>query len=274
MPNEVPDAAPTEPPDPVPELIEAEVYRAALDPTIGRAIAAVRLHDPAYLRMLDGDVLSAAAVGATITGTWRHGKLVGVDLDSGHTLGLRFGMTGRLVVDGVAPIVALEYGSARDEAAWDRVVVDLAGGGGFRMNDPRRLGSIELDPDRRRLGPDATVVTAAELLDAFASDRAVKAVLLDQSRVAGLGNLLVDETLWRAGIDPARSARSLTPDVVAEIRRVMRRTISTLTRRGGSHRGDLQEQRFAGGRCPRDGTALLRRTIGGRTTLSCPLHQV
>jgi formamidopyrimidine-DNA glycosylase len=182
-------------------------------------------------------------------------------------------MTGRLAVDEFSPIGSLEYSSERDDPAWDRFTIRFADGGTLRMNDPRRFGSIEIDPDLGRLGPDATEISVAELHAAMASDRSIKAVLLDQSRIAGLGNLLVDETLWRAGLDPARSARSLDLDTVGHLRRVMRRTVSLLSRRGGSHLGDLQDERHQGGVCPRDGAELLRRTVAGRTTLSCPLHQ-
>ena len=95
---------------------------------------------------------------------------------------------------------------------------------------------------------------------------------MDQARIAGLGNLLVDESLWRASIDPARMAS----DVDAEERRVLHKAIRTtlrvLDRRGGSHTGDMPRDIDAP--CPRDGGALQRRTIAGRTTYSCAVHQI
>lgn len=257
----------------MPELIEAEQYRAALDGAVGRTIAAVDLPDPSYVRGgLGRDAMSVALVGALVCGTRRHGKVVVASLAGGpaDSLALRFGMTGRLVVDGVAAIERLEYASGRDDPAWDRFGLTFDDGGGLRLNDPRRLGSVELDADLGALGPDALAVTADQLRRAMRGTRAVKAVLLDQSAVAGLGNLLCDEALWRARIDPARAAASLGDDDVAELRRRIRSTVSTLTRRGGSHRGDLQSERAPGGRCPRDGTPLTRRRVGGRTTFSCP----
>ncbi|MFM8972305.1 MAG: formamidopyrimidine-DNA glycosylase, partial [Actinomycetota bacterium] len=73
------------------------------------------------------------------------------------------------------------------------------------LRDPRRLGAVELNPDESRLGPDALTLTFAQLDRAFATRTApVKAVLMDQQRIAGLGNMLVDEALWRAAVDPAR----------------------------------------------------------------------
>lgn len=257
----------------MPELIEVELYRRALERAVGRPISDVRLPLASYLRGASPEELRATLVGATIEDTSRLGKLALAHLDDGRTLGLRFGMTGRLVVDGVAPIAELEYASGRDDPAWDRFVVDLADGGRVRINDPRRFGRVELDPDTSSLGPDATEIGLGALVEALASSRPVKAVLLDQSRVAGLGNLLVDETLWRAGLHPTVEARRLGPDDVASLRTAMRRTLRILTRRGGSHTGDLQQERHVGGRCPRDGAALERCTVGGRTTYACPLHQ-
>jgi formamidopyrimidine-DNA glycosylase len=206
-------------------------------------------------------------------GTRRTGKLLLLDTD-GPTLGLRFGMTGRLVVDGVAPIERLEYSSARVEPAWVRFALGFDGLGDLQMIDPRRLGGVELDPDESHLGIDALTVRPAQLRALLARSRApVKAWLLDQSHVAGVGNLLADEILWRAGIDPVRPASTLEPAEVRRLHTHLLRTVHDLTDRGGSHTGDLQVARVRGATCPRDGTPLLRRTVGGRTTYSCPRHQ-
>jgi formamidopyrimidine-DNA glycosylase len=144
----------------------------------------------------------------------------------------------------------------------------------MRIQDPRRLGGVQLDPDEDRLGADAMTIGAAALRDLLAGSTApLKARLLDQARLAGVGNLIADETLWRSGLDPARPAGSLSP---AEIRRLHRHlvgTIGDLIERGGSHTGDLQASRTRSGLCPRDGAPLDRRTVGGRTTYSCPVHQ-
>jgi formamidopyrimidine-DNA glycosylase len=96
---------------------------------------------------------------------------------------------------------------------------------------------------------------------------------MDQARLAGVGNLIADEVLWRAGLDPARPAGGLSP---AELRRLHRHLgvgLAEMSERGGSHTGDLMEQRHPGGVCPRDGAALRRATVGGRTTWWCPVHQ-
>jgi formamidopyrimidine-DNA glycosylase len=189
-------------------------------------------------------------------------------------LGLRFGMTGRLVVDGRPGVEELQYSSHRDLAAWDRFGLALADGGRLRINDPRRLGGVELDPDEGVLGIDAGSLTLGQLRAALGdSTVALKARLMDQGRIGGIGNLLADEILWRAGLDPARPARSLGDDEVRRLHRTIRAVWKELLARGGSHLGRLQAARVPGGRCPRDGEPLERRTIGGRTTYSCPRHQ-
>ena len=192
-----------------------------------------------------------------------------------QTLGLRFGMTGRLVVDGKADVAELLYSSNKADPRFVRFGLTFDDGGEMSMVDPRRLGGVELWPDVERLGPDAATLTARELRLALArSTVSVKARLLDQSRVAGVGNLIADETFWRAGVDPTRSCASFDDAEAAELARRVRSTIKLLTKRGGSHTGDLQDERHRDGHCPRDGAPLRRDEIGGRTTYWCPMHQV
>jgi formamidopyrimidine-DNA glycosylase len=255
-------------------MIEVELYRRAADRAVGRRVGAVSAPDAWFLkRGLDAATAAALLEGSRIVRTRRIGKLLLLDT-TGVTVGLRFGMTGRLVLDGAAAIEALEYGSDRDDPAWDRFALVFDDGSTLRVNDPRRLGGVEVDPDTSALGPDALAVTASALRRATAGRLApLKAVLLDQSRVAGLGNLLVDEILWRAAIDPARPAGSLDAAEVVRLHRRLRSTVAELLRRGGSHLGRIQDARIPGGTCPRDGTPFQRRTIGGRTTYSCPTHQ-
>ncbi len=95
---------------------------------------------------------------------------------------------------------------------------------------------------------------------------------MDQHRVAGLGNLLVDETLWRAGLAPTRPAVDIDTDTRKVLHKSIRNALRTLDRRGGSHTGDMP--RGTDAVCPRDGAPLLRATVGGRTTYWCPVHQL
>jgi formamidopyrimidine-DNA glycosylase len=187
-------------------------------------------------------------------------------------------MTGGLVVDGQQALDRLRYGPGVFDEKWVRARVDFSDGGVLELHDPRRFGSLELAPDENRLGPDALTATLADVRGALGvSPRAgpvapLKARLMDQERLAGVGNLLADEILWRAGFDPARRV-PLDDDELRALHKALRSTLRQLDRRGGSHMGDLMEERVPGGRCPRDGAELLVAQVGGRTTYWCPLHQ-
>ena len=154
----------------------------------------------------------------------------------------------------------------------------FADGGHLLLHDPRRFGSLEIAPDEERLGPDALGASLAELRGALAngpgrngSAAPLKARLMDQERLAGVGNLLADEILWRAGPRPGGGPRSTTPRSAACTRHAG--DAAPAGPRGGSHMGDLMEERRPDGRCPLDGAELRRATVGGRTTYWCPAHQ-
>jgi formamidopyrimidine-DNA glycosylase len=260
----------------VPELAEVDAYRRLATRTLGRRVAEVVAPDAWYLRGgLDAATLDEALVGRRFVDARRVGKLLLLDTDKdGPVLGLRFGMTGRLLVDGTAGVDELLYSSTQDLERWDRFGVRFADGGDMRIRDPRRLGGVELAPREETLGPDALTVTAEHLARALSTSQApLKARLLDQARLAGVGNLAADEILWRAGLDPGRPAATLSPREVGVLHEHIVGTLADLIAKGGSHMGELQPHRHAGAVCPRDGTPLIRRTVGGRTTYSCPKHQ-
>ena len=264
----------------MPELPEVEAYRQVLsERALGRRIAGVDAPDAWYLKGgLDAGTLAGALVGRRLVAARRRGKLLLADLSeptaAAAVLGLRFGMTGTLLVDGVAGTGPLLYSPAGDEPRWDRLVVSFEDGGHLRVRDPRRLGGVSLDPDLSRLGPDALGIRLAELRAGLhGSGAPLKARLLDQAVVAGIGNLAADELLWRAALSPVRLAGGLSDDEVRRLHRAAGATLRLLVRRGGSHTGDLVASRRPGGTCPADGAALLRSTVGGRTTWWCPLHQ-
>lgn len=96
---------------------------------------------------------------------------------------------------------------------------------------------------------------------------------MDQGRLAGLGNLLTDEILWRAALAPTREAGSLAAAEVDHLGDTIAATLDDLFARGGSHTGDLQGERSRDGHCPLDGTPLTREQVGGRTTYWCATHQ-
>jgi len=258
----------------VPEILEVEAARVVLDArALGREIARVHAPDAWFLkRGTTAAALRHALIGSSFTAARRIGKQIVLDTSTPSRIGVHLGMSGRVIVDGVEAGDPLVYASNRAVVQWQRFGVHFVDGGSFMLRDPRRLGAVELDPDESRLGPDALTLTFKQLDHALARRNApVKAVLMDQHRIAGLGNLLVDEVLWRAAIDPAR----LAVDVDADERRTLHRAVPTalrvLGRRGGSHTGDMPRDLDVP--CPRDGGALQRRTIAGRTTYSCRVHQ-
>lgn len=265
----------------MPEGLEAEIYRRHAERALDRTITRVEV-DPAQPMARE---LTVALPGLRFVAARRHGKLVLLDTAGedgpGPTFGLHFGMTGRLVVDGGAAIDRLEYASGRDDPAWDRLVVELAPRRGrrrpgvLRVNDPRRWARFDLDPDEGRLGPDFLTVARDELSALLVRRRAaLKAVLLDQSVVAGFGNLCVDEVLWQAGMAPDRPAGSFSEDELDRLVAAMRSHLPAMLARGGSHTGTISpDVRATLPPCPRDGTPLQRGTVGGRTTVWCKSHQ-
>jgi len=259
----------------VPEILEVEAARAVLDAhALGREIVRVHAPDAWFLkRGTTPAALRHALVGNRFTAARRIGKQIILDTaDPGTRLGVHLGMSGRVLVDGEEAGDPLVYASNRRVSKWHRFGVHFADGGSFMLRDPRRLGAAELDPDESRLGPDALELTAAQLDHALGRRTApIKAVLMDQARVAGLGNLLVDEALWRAGIDPVRPAVDIDTDERRALHRAVRATLRVLDRRGGSHTGDMPRDLDIA--CPRDGEHLVRRKVAGRTTYSCPVHQ-
>ncbi len=259
----------------MPEGVEIEFYRRSAEVALDRPISEIEANDEWFLKSgTTAEALTDALIDERFTEAGRIGKLLILDVSNGARLGLRFGMTGRLIVDGEASIDYLEYSSQRNDPAWDRFVVHFADGGVMRLRDPRRLGGVVLDPDESALGVDAFVVTPSQLRNrVLVGTVALKARLLDQSRVAGIGNLIADETLWRAGLDPARAAGSLSRPESERLVRHLRKVLADFLADGGSHTGRLQDSRHRGGQCPKDGVELLRRQIGGRTTFSCPRHQ-
>jgi len=258
----------------LPELLEIEMYRRGLTPIIGREISRVETPDDWYLKGDEGPAIASVLTGASVGGLGRVGKLLLVETSAG-TLGLRFGMTGIAIVDDDPVLAELEYSSKRLDPAWNRFLVHFADGGTLAMNDPRRLGGVELDPDLSKLGPDAWSVTNGQLVELFGRYRvATKALLLNQKRLAGLGNLLVDELLWRSAISPHRAANAVAGDSVSTLARELRPMLDELYSRGGSTCGDHFGERNPQGLCPRDGAPMTHDTVGGRSTWWCTQHQI
>ena len=136
------------------------------------------------------------------------------------------------------------------------------------------IGRVVLDPDLSRVGPDAAEISRRDFRGLVGKGRApLKARLLNQTVIAGVGNLLADEALWRARLSPRREAGSLSDEELDRLSRDLRAATRRAVRRGGVHTGDLIPHRHRGGVCPRCGATLERATVGGRTTYWCPREQ-
>jgi formamidopyrimidine-DNA glycosylase len=246
----------------MPELPEAERARAQMERVLGREIVAVDDRDTYVCRPhAPGDF--SVLVGHRLTSAHRRGKFLWAETAEGPELGLHLGMAGSIVVDEPAA-----------PNGWDRFAIEFDDGGRLALRDKRRLGRALLAPDFSHVGPDAAEVGR----DAFRTrvgrgSAPIKARLLDQGAIAGIGNLLADEILWRARLDPRRAAGDLSLEELDRLRRELRAATRSAIRLGGAHTGDLIAHRKRGGRCPRCGTALERATVGGRTTFWCPVCQ-
>ncbi len=259
----------------MPELPEVERARALIAARgLGRLIVEVDDADTYVCRPHQPGEIAAAITGRELTAAHRRGKTMWFDTDGGEgpTLGLHLGMAGQIVVDdGIAGDPQLD---SHEHPPWNRFTLRFSDGGRLVLRDRRRLGRAVLDPPLDGLGPDAGEITR----DAFRARvgrgaAPLKARLMDQSVLAGIGNLLADETLWRARLSPLRPAGGLSAEELDRLRVQMRAAIRSAIALGGVHTGELVAHRVRGGRCPRCGTELRRASVGGRTTFWCPREQ-
>nr|WP_232531404.1 DNA-formamidopyrimidine glycosylase family protein [Microlunatus antarcticus] len=243
-----------------------------------------RPHPPGEIR--------AALLGRSLTAAHRRGKSMWCDTSGvgrsrtpGPTLGLHLGMSGRiLVTDGDGALteggdwLGGRYGTGAEQSdrnpVWDRFTLTFEDGGTLRLFDKRRLGRVRLDPDLDRLGPDAERIDVDDFAARVGRGRSpVKARLLDQSVVAGVGNLLADETLWEAGLSPQRPVDELSAAELRDLHDALQHATKEAIAHGGVHTGEIIPFRKAGAHCPRCGTEMTRATVGGRTTWWCPKDQ-
>jgi formamidopyrimidine-DNA glycosylase len=272
----------------VPELPEVESARRVIEQhALGRRIADVDDSDTYECRPHRPGDLRAALVGRELTAAHRRGKSIWCETSSrrdevaqGPHLGVHLGMSGKVVAispDGVESDGGdyWDRGRQAGDERFTRFSLTFDDGGRLLLLDPRRLGRVRLDPEVHLLGPDAATITLREFRRAIARGTApVKARLLDQTALAGVGNLLADQSLWQARLDPRRRVDELTDDEVRLLHRAVRAAVRAAQRGGGVHTLRLLPYRTAGARCPRDGAPMVRGTVGGRTTWWCPVEQV
>jgi formamidopyrimidine-DNA glycosylase len=275
----------------VPELPEVEGFRAVVEEhVVGRTVIQARFLDDWMLKDSSPSTAARRMKGRRVSAVDRKGKMLAIFTDPvlGRTdspvLALHFGMTGRPIMERIGNPVH----------AWDRVLLNLDSGAQFRYRNGRRLGFVrvvtrnELADMAWRLGPDPLEVPAGYLADALAFRGApIKALLLDQSFLAGVGNIYADEALFAARLLPTRPAGELSREDATrlhkELQRILRRAVRA--HRAGRDasfpllavRGCASKQLGASGSakvgCPSCGRPLRSARVGGRTTFFCPSCQ-
>jgi formamidopyrimidine-DNA glycosylase len=264
----------------VPELPEVETERGRLAARLeGRRIGSARIDDPRLTRPDDPAWIAARLSGERVVAVERRGKYLLIRLESGDVLVVHLRMTG-----------SFRY----EPASHERAVLELDDGSRIAYRDLRRFGTWSLFDSAEaeehlavRLGPEplGRGFTNAYLAGRLEGRRApVKAAILDQRTVAGLGNIYADEALWHARIHPLRPAGELADDEVAALREGIRAALRRGIRRQGA---DLGDSTYAGGRmqhefrvygrtgepCDRCGTPIEKTRAGGRGTWFCPVCQ-
>ncbi|MEJ5943874.1 DNA-formamidopyrimidine glycosylase family protein [Pseudokineococcus basanitobsidens] len=273
----------------MPELPEVELARSTIEEAaLGRTIVDVDDADDWVCRPHAPGQIRSALVGRSLVAAHRRGKTMwcdttGDDGGDGPQLGLHLGMSGRVIVrtaddrtvhggDPVRGADGTDASVAKPE--WYRFTLTFDDGGSLRLFDKRRLGRVRLDPDLDDLGPDAGEIGVAEFRERVGRGTApLKARMLDQSTLAGVGNLLADETLWQAKEDPHRPAGELSEDELTALHRALRAATRAAIRHGGVHTGEVIGSRKKGQRCPRCGAAMATGQVGGRTTWWCTAEQ-
>jgi formamidopyrimidine-DNA glycosylase len=255
----------------MPELPDVEGFRGVVaDHGAGRRITGVRVADSRVLRGVSAKEFRETLTGRSFGDPERHGKWLLAPLSGGPVVLLHFGMTGSMV---------WVRDAGEPPHRHDRVTFALDDGE-LRYRDMRKLRGIWLAPDRAAadrllcgVGPDALTVGREEFAEVVGARRRLKATLLDQSALSGLGNLLADEICWRARIHPRRSGAGLDDAEVGRLYAAMRRVL-----RGALPTGRVPGRRtwLTGRRddtdpaCPRCGTGLHHGRVAGRSTFWCP----
>jgi formamidopyrimidine-DNA glycosylase len=270
----------------MPELPEVETVRAGLAPVLtGRTLEAVDILDTRLVRPFEPRAVADELEGERIAAVERRGKYLIFRFESGRSLLIHLRMTGSLR--------HVTNGSSADDP-YRRAVVRLDDGSDVMYRDVRRFGTwLLLEPGElepylaTRLGaePFSRDFTPKRFAARLANRRApIKAALLDQRTLAGMGNIYVDEALWRARIHPLQPAGELAPEEITRLRAAVRRALEAGIARQGATlrdyarpdggRGRMQEEFKVYGRggepCDRCGTPIEKTRVAGRGTWYCP----
>ena len=274
----------------MPELPEVETYIRELAPVLsGRTVTGARVNWPRTIAAPAPEDFADAIVGRCFVTFGRRGKYMLLGLDNGDTLIIHLRMTGKMLIQ--------PAGTAVDKHT--HVVLDLDNGQMIHYQDTRKFGRIWLVPDAEpvlyKLGPEplSDGFTPGRLADGMRGrTAAAKALLLDQSIVAGVGNIYADEALFLAAIHPEQAGGSLRFEEIQRLQESIRTVLEKgIAARGsslggsnlqnyirpGGEPGGFQEQhhvfRRTGQPCPTCGTPIARIVVAQRSTHFCPTCQ-
>lgn len=270
----------------MPELPEVEIFkRFAEDHAIGKTIADVEILHPKILENVSADDLIRTVQGHKLDAARRHGKNLFLRVkDADAWLLLHFGMTGFLVWYTDETEITTAYGDRKKQNGHLRVRFDLADGSHFGFDEQRMFGKMSLidSPDKyireHDLGPDALDMPFEAFREGIQSRKGqIKPLLMDQSFVAGVGNVYADEALYQCRLHPGRRADTLTDGEIeclhAQMRDVLIRTVDCEAERKRLPNDYLTHHRHKKGKCGKHGVRLEIVTVGGRTTYFCPKCQ-
>ncbi|MBU3260580.1 bifunctional DNA-formamidopyrimidine glycosylase/DNA-(apurinic or apyrimidinic site) lyase [Roseovarius sp. PS-C2] len=234
----------------MPELPEVETVRRGLVPAMeGAVIASAQVNRP-DLRWPFPENMAARLTGQRVTALRRRSKYILADLSGGESLLIHLGMSGRMTVSG-DPLGQFHHDHPTPQKH-DHVVFDMDNGARITFNDPRRFGAMDLmdtaaadtHPLLAKLGPEplGNAFDESYLADALKTrNTPIKSALLDQRIVAGLGNIYVCETLYRAGISPKRRSRNISRARAAALVPIIRDVLNDAIRAGGSSLRDFRQ---------------------------------
>lgn len=256
----------------MPELADVEGFRRVIDSVAGSEIRRVEVLDAGVVHNVSARRLESSMRGHRLGKAVRTGKWLVVPTD-GPALIFHFGMTG-----------SLKWIDDKSERHRHDRVVFVTNHGELRYRDQRKLQGVFVAKDAHaiggivgRLGPDALDIGASDFRSRLETKRSsIKSAMMDQRRLAGLGNLLTDEILWRAHIHPAKTTKAIDDGQWRALHRASQSVLHTAARAGHTPRGP----RWLSGvrsdddaRCPRCGAGLKRTKVAGRTAVWCPVCQ-
>lgn len=259
----------------MPELPDVEAFKNYFDRHVsGKKIEQVEVIEKTLLRGVTERHFRTVLADATLKKSKRYGKWLIVETSKGKAMAIHFGMTGNLV----------HSASEKQRPPYSRIEFDLKGKEKLFYTDRRKIGGLELVDStedlirKHKLGPDAFQIPREDFLERISKKRGkIKPVLMDQSILAGIGNIYADEILFQSGVHPKTSIYHLSEKELEKIFSKMKPVLETAIKYQGKRKSIpdhfLLPHRKKGETCPVCGGKIEEIKVGGRTTYFCPSCQ-